>query len=56
MNDNLDEIYSIVKGKDDTDEVMEKMDIKEMDSIVRSCGTCAFSKAKGLFTKSKILL
>ncbi len=53
MDQTLEKIYAYVKGKNDADEITDEMNLTEMESIVRSCGTPAFSKAKGLFTKSK---
>jgi hypothetical protein len=39
--------------KGNLDEITDEMIVKEMESCVRSCGTQAFSKAKGgFFTKS----
>jgi hypothetical protein len=51
MNENLDKIISYAKKKNSY-EILEEMSLKDMDSCVRSCGTAAFSKAKGFFTKS----
>lgn len=52
MNENLTKISAYLKKKSNL-EIFDEMDLKEMDSCVRSCGTAAFSKAKGIFTKSK---
>jgi hypothetical protein len=52
MNENLTKILAYAKKKNIV-EVFQEMEVKEMDSCVRSCGTAAFSKSRGLFTKSK---
>lgn len=51
MNDNLDSISAFTKKKGKM-ELSQYMTIHEMESCVRSCTTIAFSKSKGLFTKS----
>jgi hypothetical protein len=53
MNESLTKISAYLKKKNNL-EIFDEMDLKEMDSCVRSCGTAAFSKAKGIFTKSKL--
>jgi hypothetical protein len=53
-NESLDRIYAYVRKNNNNIFEEEEMDLKQMDSCVRSCGTAAFSKAKGLFTKSKL--
>ena len=52
FNENLEQILAIKKDGSKI-EIFDTMNIKEMDSCVRSCTTLAFSNAKGLFTKSK---
>ena len=50
----LDKIIAYNK-KSNGDEITDEMLVKEMESCVRSCGTLAFSRAKGgFFTKSNI--
>jgi hypothetical protein len=50
----LDKIIAYNK-KSNGDEITDEMFVKEMESCVRSCGTIAFSRAKGgFFTKSNI--
>ncbi len=55
MDESLNKIMAYTKKKNAI-EIFDEMDIREMDSCVRSCGTAAFSKSKGLFTKSKFYL
>ena len=55
FNDELDNISAYTKKNGKT-ELQQQMNIKEMESCVRSCTTAAFSKSKGLFTKSKLIL
>jgi hypothetical protein len=52
MNENLDKIRAYIKKKNNIEVTTDEVEIKDMDSCVRSCGTAVFSKARGLFKTS----